>query len=137
MKIQLLLSLTSLFGYSYAQQENKKLSILDRQSLHEYSLAKCSDGSSAAYYIDKVIYTICVFRTNDQKLENFWLIRDFFLIFQNTKNSEKRVMIYFDNSVDSFQNPIQPCTSADECISICQDHPDACSGKKLIFFLFV
>ena len=39
-------------------------------------------------------------------------------------------MIYFDNSVDSFQNPIQPCTSADECISICQDHPDACSGKK-------
>jgi len=101
MKIQLLLSLTSLLGYSYAQQENKKLSILDRQSLHEYSLAKCSDGSSAAYYIDK-----------------------------NTINSEKRVMIYFDNSVDSFQNPIQPCTSADECISICQDHPDACSAPE-------
>lgn len=101
MKIQLLLSLTSLLGYSYAQQENKKLSILDRQSLHEYSLAKCSDGSSAAYYIDK-----------------------------NTKNSEKRVMIYFDNSVDSFQNPIQPCTSADDCIAICQDHPDACSAPE-------
>ena len=91
MKIQLLLSLTSLFGYSYAQQENKKLSILDRQSLHEYSLAKCSDGSSAAYYIDKVIYTICVFRTNDQKLENFWLIRDFlfFLFFRIQKIPKK------------------------------------------------
>ena len=62
MKIQLLLSLTSLLGYSYAQQENKKLSILDRQSLHEYSLAKCSDGSSAAYYIDKVIYVYaCIY----------------------------------------------------------------------------
>jgi hypothetical protein len=39
-------------------------------------------------------------------------------------------MIYFDNSVDSFQNPIQPCTSADECIDICQDHPDACAAPE-------
>ena len=27
---------------------------MDRQSLHEYTLAKCSDGSPAAYYIDEV-----------------------------------------------------------------------------------
>ena len=68
MKIQLLLSLTSLLGYSYAQQENKKLSILDRQSLHEYSLAKCSDGSSAAYYIDKVIYTTFGIQIRNMKM---------------------------------------------------------------------
>jgi len=88
-----------LLGWAYGQQDNMKISMMDRQSLHEYSLAQCSDGSSAAYYIDK-----------------------------DTSNSEKRVMIYFDNSVDSFQNTIEPCTSVDECLNICENHPDACSA---------
>ena len=35
-------------------QEDLRNTEMDRQSLHEYSLAKCSDGSAAAYYIDKV-----------------------------------------------------------------------------------
>ena len=34
--------------------EDLRNTMMDRQSLHEYSLAKCSDGSAAAYYIDKV-----------------------------------------------------------------------------------
>ena len=37
-------------------------------------------------------------------------------------------MIYFDNSVDSFKNPIQPCTTVDECLDICDLHPEACAA---------
>ena len=44
----------SKLGWAYGQEDNMKLSMMDRQSLHEYDLAQCSDGSSAAYYIDKV-----------------------------------------------------------------------------------
>ena len=40
----------------------------------------------------------------------------------------KKVMIFFDNSVDSFNNPIESCTSVDECLDICGSHPEACSA---------
>ena len=53
MRLKSLISL-GLIGWAYGQQDNMKISMMDRQSLHEYSLAKCSDGSPAAYYIDKV-----------------------------------------------------------------------------------
>ena len=53
MKLKSLISL-GLIGWAYGQQDNMKISMMDRQSLHDYSLAKCSDGSPAAYYIDKV-----------------------------------------------------------------------------------
>ena len=39
-------------------QEDLKVTMMDRQSLHEYSLAKCGDGSPAAYYIEKVPKTL-------------------------------------------------------------------------------
>lgn len=37
-------------------------------------------------------------------------------------------MIFFDNSVDGAKNPIQPCTSVDDCLDICHDIPEACSA---------
>ena len=51
-----------------------------------------------------------------------------FCSFQDLSNVAKNVMIYFDNSVDSFKNPIQPCTSVDECLDICESHPEACEA---------
>jgi hypothetical protein len=90
----------SLAGLTAGQDDaNLRVSKMDRQSLHEYTLAKCSDGSPAAYYIDT-----------------------------DLSNVAKNVMIYFDNSVDSFKNPIQPCTSVDECLDICESHPEACEA---------
>ncbi len=53
----------------------QKHTMMDRKSLHEYSLAKCSDGSPAAYYIDK----------------------------DNT-NEGKNVMIFLDDSTDENGN---------------------------------
>jgi len=92
----------SLAGLTAGQDDaNPKVSKMDRQSLHEYTLAKCSDGSPAAYYIDNDI-----------------------------SNVAKNVMIYFDNSVDSFKNPIEPCTSVDECLDICESYPEACEAPK-------
>ena len=45
----------SLAGLTAGQDDaNLRVSKMDRQSLHEYTLAKCSDGSPAAYYIDTV-----------------------------------------------------------------------------------
>ena len=49
-------------------------------------------------------------------------------IFQDASTIAKNVMIYFDNSVDSFKNPIQPCTTVDECLDICDLHPEACAA---------
>ena len=37
-------------------------------------------------------------------------------------------MIYFDNSVDAFKNPIQPCTTVNECLDICNSYPEACEA---------
>ena len=48
--------------------------------------------------------------------------------FQDASTVAKNVMIYFDNSVDSFKNPIQPCTTVDECLDICDLHPEACAA---------
>jgi len=73
--------------------------MMDRQSLHEYNLAKCSDGTPAAYYIDK-----------------------------DASNVAKNVMIYFDNSMDSFKSSIQPCISVDECVEVCEENPEACKS---------
>jgi len=90
----------SLAGLTAGQDDaNARVSKMDRQSLHEYTLAKCSDGSPAAYYIDT-----------------------------DLSNVAKNVMIYFDNSVDSFKNPIQPCTTVDECLDICESYPEACEA---------
>jgi len=90
----------SLAGLTNGEDDGDlRVSKMDRQSLHEYTLAKCSDGSPAAYYIDEDASTIA-----------------------------KNVMIYFDNSVDSFKNPIQPCTTVDECLDICDSHPEACAA---------
>jgi len=90
--------LTLILGLS-SGQEDPRVTMMDRQSLHEYSLAKCSDGSTAAYYTDKDLTGV-----------------------------NAKVMIFFDNSVDSFSNPIQPCTSVDECVDICESHPQACAS---------
>jgi len=88
----------SLAGLTNGEDDGDlRVSKMDRQSLHEYTLAKCSDGSPAAYYIDEDASTVA-----------------------------KNVMIYFDNSVDSFKNPIQPCTTVDDCLDICDSHPEAC-----------
>merc|ERR1711935_704658 len=88
----------SLAGLTNGEDDGDlRVSKMDRQSLHEYTLAKCSDGSPAAYYIDEDASAVA-----------------------------KNVMIYFDNSVDSFKNPIQPCTTVDECLDICDSHPEAC-----------
>jgi hypothetical protein len=90
----------SLAGLANGEDDGDlRVSKMDRQSLHEYTLAKCSDGSPAAYYIDEDASTVA-----------------------------KNVMIYFDNSVDSFKNPIQPCTTVDECLDICDSHPEACAA---------
>jgi len=90
----------SLAGLTNGEDDGDlRVSKMDRQSLHEYTLAKCSDGSPAAYYIDEDASTVA-----------------------------KNVMIYFDNSVDSFKNPIQPCTTVDECLDICDSHPEACAA---------
>ena len=124
MKLKSLISL-GLIGWAYGQQDNMKISMMDRQSLHEYSLAKCSDGSPAAYYIDKVsnekCFTIFAVSSRNHNIKLYTYL-------QETSNSEKRVMIYFDNSVDSFGNTIDTCTSVDECVAICDEHPDACSA---------
>jgi hypothetical protein len=48
--------------------------------------------------------------------------------FQDTSNASKNVMIFFDDSTDQFRNSIHPCTTVDECLDICQTHPDACSA---------
>ena len=40
-------------GLTWAAEDLRNTE-MDRQSLHEYALAKCSDGSAAAYYIEKV-----------------------------------------------------------------------------------
>ena len=124
MKLKSLISL-GLIGWAYGQQDNMKISMMDRQSLHDYSLAKCSDGSPAAYYIDKV--------SNKKYFTIFAVLQEttisnLFYYLQETSNSEERVMIYFDNSVDSFGNTIDTCTSVDECVAICDEHPDACSA---------
>jgi len=90
----------SLAGLTNGEDDGDlRASKMNRQSLHEYTLAKCSDGSPAAYYIDEDASTVA-----------------------------KNVMIYFDNSVDSFKNPIQPCTTVDECLDICDLHPEACAA---------
>jgi len=100
MILQGMLIALSLAGLTAGQDDaNPTVSKMDRQSLHEYTLAKCSDGSPAAYYIDT-----------------------------DLSNVAKNVMIYFDNSVDSFKNPIQPCTSVDECLDICESYPEACEA---------
>jgi len=100
MILQGMLVALSLAGLTAGQDDaNPTVSKMDRQSLHEYTLAKCSDGSPAAYYIDT-----------------------------DLSNVAKNVMIYFDNSVDSFKNPIQPCTSVDECLDICESYPEACEA---------
>ena len=49
-----ILILGLLIGLASCQEDDSKATTMDRQSLHEYSLAKCSDGSPAAYYIEKV-----------------------------------------------------------------------------------
>ena len=54
MLLQGMLVALSLAGFTAGQDEDPRVSKMDRQSLHEYTLAKCSDGSPAAYYIDKV-----------------------------------------------------------------------------------
>ena len=51
----LILGLT--IGLTWAQEDLRNTE-MDRQSLHEYSLAKCSDGSAAAYYIERVNITL-------------------------------------------------------------------------------
>jgi len=90
----------SLAGLTNGEDDGDlRVSKMNRQSLHEYTLAKCSDSSPAAYYIDEDASTVA-----------------------------KNVMIYFDNSVDSFKNPIQPCTTVDECLDICDSHPEACAA---------
>ena len=48
-------------GCTVTGQEDLKVTMMDRQSLHEYSLAKCGDGSPAAYYIEKVPKTLKIF----------------------------------------------------------------------------
>ena len=124
MKLKSLISL-GLIGWAYGQQDNMKISMMDRQSLHDYSLAKCSDGSPAAYYIDKVsnkkYFTIFTVSSRNHNIKLYTYL-------QETSNSEERVMIYFDNSVDSFGNTIDTCTSVDECVAICDEHPDACTA---------
>ena len=57
MLLQGMLVALSLAGFTVGQDEDSRVSKMDRQSLHEYTLAKCSDGSPAAYYIDKVRIT--------------------------------------------------------------------------------
>ena len=37
-------------------------------------------------------------------------------------------MIFFDNSMDKFNNPIRPCTSVDECLNICAENESACEA---------
>ena len=49
-------------------------------------------------------------------------------LLQDLTGVNAKVMIFFDNSVDSFSNPIQPCTSVDECVDICESHPQACAS---------
>ena len=56
------------------------------------------------------------------------LIKVLVCFFQDASTVAKNVMIYFDNSVDSFKNPIQPCTTVDECLDICDLHPEACAA---------
>ena len=56
------------------------------------------------------------------------LINVLVCFFQDASTVAKNVMIYFDNSVDSFKNPIQPCTTVDECLDICDLHPEACAA---------
>ena len=57
MLLQGMIVALSLAGFTVGQDEDPRVSKMDRQSLHEYTLAKCSDGSPAAYYIDKVRIT--------------------------------------------------------------------------------
>ena len=53
----------SLAGLTAGQDDaNLRVSKMDRQSLHEYTLAKCSDGSPAAYYIDTVSFMISYYK---------------------------------------------------------------------------
>jgi len=99
MLLQGMLVALSLAGFTAGQDEDPRVSKMDRQSLHEYTLAKCSDGSPAAYYIDKELSDVA-----------------------------KNVMIYFDNSVDAFKNPIQPCTTVNDCLDICNSYPEACEA---------
>ena len=47
------LLMCSLLGWTLGAEDLRN-TMMDRQSLHQYSLAKCSDGSAAAYFIDKV-----------------------------------------------------------------------------------
>jgi len=43
-----------LLSFGLVQGQDKDSSLLQRQSLQDYSLAKCSDGTPAAYYADRV-----------------------------------------------------------------------------------
>ncbi len=43
--------------------QDKDSSLLQRQSLQDYSLAKCSDGTPAAYYADRVSILLSQFQT--------------------------------------------------------------------------
>lgn len=92
------LLMCSLLGWTLGAEDLRN-TMMDRQSLHQYSLAKCSDGSAAAYFIDK-----------------------------DVPSQIKNVMIFFDNSMDELNNPLRPCTSVDECLDICNSHPSACQA---------
>ena len=54
------LLMCSLLGWTLGAEDLRN-TMVDRQSLHQYSLAKCSDGSAAAYFIDKVSISYLVY----------------------------------------------------------------------------
>ena len=78
--------LTLILGLS-SGQEDPRVTMMDRQSLHEYSLAKCSDGSTAAYYTDKVNKLHPIYSSSVQKNESIVQIASMSLskVLHNTK----------------------------------------------------
>lgn len=59
--LTLCLLVTSLTSQTWGQ--DKDFSVLQRFSLVEYSLAKCTDGTPAAYYADRVSKIVISERT--------------------------------------------------------------------------
>ena len=57
-----------------------------------------------------------------------FILKRFFSIQDASNIVAKNVMIYFDNSVDSFKSSIQPCISVDECLEVCDENPEACKS---------
>jgi len=87
--------LLAVCGRSFAQ--DKDFSVLQRYSLIEYSLAKCTDGTPAAYYADR------------------------FTIVPGTK-----VMIYLGDSGDKGSAFGGSCTYIEDCQKTCRTNPTRC-----------